>query len=205
MEKTDTLAIIGKSGHGKVVADIACANGYVKIMWVDDDAKKEQTISIAQFIRDYTGTPVALGIGDNTARRRIHLQLKQHNIKLQTLIHPSAIVSTSAEIGEGSVVMPLAVINCDAVVQEGVIINTHVTVEHDCVIGAYAHISPNAALAGNVSVGTGTHIGIGASVIQQCRIGDYVVIAAGSAVINDIPDAVMAAGIPAVVKKRTDR
>jgi len=202
MEKTETLAIIGKSGHGKVVADVARANGYTEIVWVDDDVSKPQTVTTVQFIREYTGMPVALGIGDNAARRRIYLQLKQSNIELLALVHPSAIVSASAMIAEGSVVMPLAVINSDAILEEGVIVNTHATIEHDCLLGAFSHISPNAAVAGEVRVGARTQIGIGASVIQQCRIGDDVVIAAGSVVISDIPDAVMAAGVPAIVKKK---
>ncbi len=201
METTDTLAIIGKSGHGKVVADIARANGYTEIIWVDDDITK-QTISIPQFIHEYSGIPVALGIGDNVMRQRIYLELKKSNIELLTLVHPSAIVSSSVLIGEGSVVMPLAVINSEAVLEAGVIINTHATVEHDCLLGGFSHISPNTALAGEVKVGTRTHVGIGVSVIQQCTIGDDALIAAGSVVIEDVPDAVMVAGVPATVKKR---
>ncbi len=202
METTDTLAIYGKSGHGKVVADIARANGYTEIVWVDDDTSKPETVSLEEFSRDYSGIAVALGIGDNAIRQRIYRQLKESNTELLTLVHPSAVVSASVLIGEGSVVMPLAVINSDAVLEAGVIVNTHATVEHDCLLGAFSHISPNTALAGEVKVGTRTHVGIGASIIQHCNIGDDVVIAAGSAVIDDIPDAVMVAGVPAIIKKR---
>jgi hypothetical protein len=31
------LAIIGASGHGKVIADIAAKNGYQEIVFLDDD------------------------------------------------------------------------------------------------------------------------------------------------------------------------
>lgn len=202
METTDTLAIIGKSGHGKVIADIARANGYTEIVWVDDDISKPETVTVEEFIREYSGMPVALGIGDNAIRQRIYRHLKESNIELLTLVHPSAVISSSVLIGEGSVVMPLAVINSDAILEAGVIVNTHATVEHDCLLGAFSHISPNAALAGEVKVGTRTHIGIGVSVIQQCTVGDDVVIAAGSVVIEHVPDDVMVAGVPAIIKKR---
>jgi UDP-N-acetylbacillosamine N-acetyltransferase len=202
MEQTRPIAIYGRSGHGKVIADIAYANGYSQITWIDDNPELPETIRFETFLEKYRTMPVALGIGDNTVRASLYAKLRESGILLSTLIHPSATVSPSAEIGEGSVVMPHAVINADASIGKGVIVNTSAVIEHDNKIGDFAHISPNAALAGNVSVGERSHIGIGASIIQLCRIGADVLIAAGSAVTKDIPDRVMAAGIPAVVKKR---
>ena len=35
----DKIVIIGASGHGKVVADIAKLNGYKEIIFLDDDWK----------------------------------------------------------------------------------------------------------------------------------------------------------------------
>lgn len=37
-EKKERLVIIGASGHGKVIADIAILNGYKDIVFLDDDA-----------------------------------------------------------------------------------------------------------------------------------------------------------------------
>lgn len=205
METTDTIAIMGKSGHGKVLADIARANGYTQIIWIDDDTTKPEAVTRKQFTDKYADIPVALGIGDNVTREHICAELTSNDIVLLTLIHPSAVVSTSAKIARGCVIMPQAVINSDSVLGEGVIVNSNATVEHDCEVGSFAHISPNAALAGEVTVGKRTHIGIGASVVQQIRIGDDVVVAAGSAVIDDVPDTVMVAGVPATIKKKVMR
>jgi len=198
---TDTIAIYGKSGHGKVVADIAMANGFSEIIWVDDDPEKENCISYPLFLEQFFSIPVALGIGNNHVRKKIFERLENDGCSIATLIHPSAVISPSVHLSNGTVVMPLAVINADSVIGEGSIINSATVIEHDCNIGAFSHISPNAALAGNVSVGSETHIGIGASVIQGITIGNRSIIAAGSVVIHSLPDAIMAVGIPAQIKK----
>ncbi len=201
MAATDTIAIYGKSGHGKVVADIARANGYREIIWIDDDPKKEHCISYPFFLERFSSIPVALGIGNNHVRKKIFEQLEKDSCTIATLMHPSAIISPSVRLGSGTVVMPLAVINAECVINKGSIINSAAVIEHDCTIGAFTHISPKAALAGNVSVGSETHIGIGASVIQGITIGDRSIVAAGSVVIHHLPDAIMAAGVPAQIKK----
>jgi acetyltransferase-like isoleucine patch superfamily enzyme len=44
-------------------------------------------------------------------------------------------------------------------------------------------------------------IGVGAIILPGCVIGDNCVVAAGSVVVNDIPNNVMVAGVPAKIKK----
>ena len=200
MDTTKTLAIIGKSGHGKVIADIAYLNGYQHILWIDDDGSKNLP-NIEDFLQNYAHLPAVIAIGNNTIRKTIYTKLKAHNITLPTLIHPSAVISPSALIQEACVVMPLVVVNADAKVSEGVILNSASVIEHDNIIEAFTHISPNVALAGNVHIKTLTHIGIGCNVIQGISIGTQCIIAAGSSVITNIPDSVMAAGTPAKIKK----
>lgn len=201
METTKTIAIYGASGHGKVVADVARAQGYETIIWIDDNATLPHAMSFAAFYHEMSGVPVALGIGVNPVREQIAQRLKEYKLQIATLIHPSAVVSPSATIEEGAVVMPGAIINADTVIGEGSIVNSGAVIEHDCSIGEFCHISPNASLAGKIQVGMMTHIGIGASVIQQRSIGAWSIIGAGSVVILDIPSYVMAAGVPAIVKK----
>ena len=195
------IAVYGGGGHGKVVADIARANGFDSIIWIDDDVNKADAVSLERFLECYPSVPVALGIGVNRARKKSFERLADAGITPVALIHPSAIVSESVLIGSGAVVMPAAVINADAVVEAGAIINTAAVIEHDCSIGAFAHISPNCALGGAVRVGELAHLGIGSSVIQCVSVGRSSTVGAASAVVDDIPDEVMAAGVPAVVKK----
>lgn len=194
------IFIYGASGHGKVIADIAQRCGHTIAGWIDDSSDTD-TYSWEDFCLAYPNGSIAIGIGDNNARERITHKVTEAGYQLPSLIHPSAVISGSATIGEGSVVMPLAVINADAAIGKGCIINSGAIVEHDCIVENYVHISPNAALSGGVHVKQNTHIGIGTNIIQNIRIGAYCITAAGSAVVHHVADYSLVAGVPATVKK----
>lgn len=193
---TTDLFIYGASGHGRVLADIAAACGYRVAGWIDD-APKEGVLPWATFTTAHPGVAVALGIGDNATRAVIMQRVADAGHPLPCLIHPSALISPSAQLGAGTVVMPLSVVNTDARLGQGVIINSAAIIEHDCVLGDFVHISPNAALAGGVRVGNAAHIGIGANIIQLVTIGERAIIGAGAVVTRDIPPCVTAVGVPA--------
>ncbi len=200
METTRQIAIYGKSGHGKVIADMAKLLGYTEIIWVDDDASKE-AFAFLVFLEFYHTLPIVLAIGDNAMRKEVMQKLLSYHLNVATLVHPSAVISPSADIGKGSVVMANSVVNAGAVIGEGVILNSASVIEHETVIEDFVHISPKAGLAGNVHIKTLSHIGIGANVIQGVSVGESTVIGAGSVVIDDIPANVTAVGVPARVIK----
>lgn len=201
-----TVAIVGASGHGKVVADLAEVCGF-EVVFFDDAYPKQTNIEHWQVLGNFADLiakedeyPCAIvAIGNNKVRLKSANQLADAGIELMTLVHPSAVVSQYAAIGKGTVVFANAVINAFAQVGDNVIINTGAVVEHDCVVSSGSHLSPNAALAGGVVVGGCSWIGIGAVARQLVRIGEHTVIGANSAVINDIPQQVTAVGIPAKV------
>ena len=190
MEKTKKIYIYGASGHGLVVADIARCNGYDEIVFLDDASE-------FKFSPELEKADIIIAIGQNKTREMISKRVEAAGFEIVNLIHKSAVVSESAAIEKGVVVMPNAVINAKAHIKEGAIINSGAVIEHECVIGKFAHISPNAALAGNVSVGEFTHVGIGTSVIQGISIGNNCIIGAGSVVVRDIKDGIKAYGVPA--------
>jgi len=196
LQKNKVIFIYGASGHGKVVSDIARAVGYEIVKFIDDG--ENEHINFDDFVslnkKDY---PVALGIGDNKVRSKIYKCLVNNGFNVVTLIHPKAIVSQSAKIDTGCVVMPGAIINANVKIDIGVIINSGSVIEHDCTIGYFTHISPNVALAGNVNIGSFSHIGIGASIIQNINIGNNCIIGAGAVVINSIEDNKKVVGVPA--------
>lgn len=187
------LFIYGASGHGLVVADIARACGYEDIRFIDDGDNAYPAFSQ---IENEKEIPVALGVGINKTRKKLFDKVLDHGFCVATLIHPSAIISPSVTIGEGSVVMPNVVVNAFASIGKGSILNTSCVIEHENRIGDFVHISPGAMLAGDVSVGEGAHVGIGVSVKQGMRIGNYVLIGAGSVVVKDIHEYEMGYGNP---------
>ena len=199
------LAILGASGHGKVVADTAECSGWQVIDFFDDAWPQVSSIGCWPVIgktedllgrlAEYGGVLVA--IGNNQIRQEKLRQLKSKGADLPVLIHPSAIISRHAIIGPGTVVFASAVVNAYASIGEGAILNTGCSVDHDCVLGDCVHVSPGARLAGAVNVGNQSWIGIGACVRQVINIGANVLIGAGAAVVCDISDNMTATGVPA--------
>lgn len=199
MEGTELkkLVIIGASGHGKVIADIAVKNGYEEIVFLDDN----------EGVKECAGFPVVgksceavniegdkiVAIGNAKVRETIQEGLND----VVTLIHPDAVVSRRVVIGAGSVVMAGAVINSDTVIGKGCIINTGASVDHDCKVGDYVHIAVGSHLCGTVNVGDGTWIGAGATVSNNVAICPDCMIGAGAVVIKEIKESGTYVGVPA--------
>ena len=201
------LAVLGASGHGKVVAEIAECCGWQQIEFFDDAWPGIRKNGVWQVVGDtnallarlasYDGAVVA--IGNNVIRHRKLQALKAAGAYLVSLIHPAATVSRYATVGFGSVVMAGVIVNAGASIGSGAILNTGCSVDHDCELGEAVHVSPGARLAGGVHVGDHSWIGIGASVRQGITIGARAVIGAGAAVVKDLSADVTAVGVPAKV------
>lgn len=202
-----SLAILGASGHGKVVAEAALAGGWGSVEFYDDAWPTKRrigkwvvsgdTAALVKAVSRFDGVIVA--IGGNAIRMDKMALLCSEGALLVTIIHPAATISASALLGEGAAVMAGVVVNADAVVGAGAILNTSCSIDHDCVLGDGVHISPGAHLAGGVRVGELAWVGIGASVRQGVTIGRAALIGAGAAVVSDIADNLTVAGVPAKV------
>lgn len=200
------LAILGASGHGKVVADTAESLGWGAVIFFDDAwpilqhngvwPVQGNTNTLMETLDMFSGVIVA--IGDNQTRQEKMKELIELNAKLVTLVHPSATVSQYATIGPGSVVFAGAIVNAGTHVGLGAILNTACSVDHDCILGEFVHISPGARLAGSVTVGDLSWVGIGANVKQKINIGSKAIVGAGAAVVHHIEAGHTVVGVPAV-------
>ena len=199
------LALLGASGHGKVVADAALAGGWDAVEFFDDAWPQLQgngpwfvtgdSTTLMARLREFQG--VIVSIGDCAVRRDKHLALQAAGAPLVTVVHPAAAVSPHAVLGAGTVVMAGAVVNIDAVVGQAGIINTGATVDHDCHLGDAVHICPGVHLSGNVQVGHGSWVGVGAAVKQGMILGERVMVGAGAVVVQAVPDGITVVGNPA--------
>lgn len=197
------MYLYGASGHAKVIIDILRAQNEEIAALIDDNPELNSLHGIPVLHNAMGRSPIIISIGNNAIRQKIAAFL-DHPV-FGKAIHPSAIVSSYATIGQGSVVMQGAIIQSDARIGEHCIINTGATVDHDCLIGDFVHVSPNATLCGNVSIGEGTQIGAGSVVVPGVKIGKWALIAAGSVVTTNIPDYSLAAGNRCKVLKELKR
>jgi sugar O-acyltransferase (sialic acid O-acetyltransferase NeuD family) len=202
--------LFGASGHGKVIKEILNANGVKVEAFIDDNLAVDECAG-RKVLHEYDGlSPVIVSIGVNRIRKIVVEKLEAkaiangNELEFTTAIHPTAIVSPTAKIGKGTVIMAGAVINADAVIGEHCIINTGATVDHDCVIGDYCHIAPGVNISGATNIGSGTWVGVGSCVIQCLNIGQNCMIGAGSVVVKDIPDNVVAYGNPCKVIRNNE-
>lgn len=200
------LALLGASGHGKVVADAAFASGWDVIEFFDDAWPQRQqngpwsvvggSVELLKRWQEFQG--VIVSIGDCAVRMEKHRTLLAAGAPLTTVVHPAAVVSRHAVLGLGTVVMAGGVVNIDAVVGQAGIINTGATVDHDCRLGDAVHICPGAHLSGHVQVGHGSWVGVGAAIKQGMVLGERVTVGAGAVVVQNVPDGCTVVGNPAV-------
>jgi len=203
------LAILGASGHGKVIAEIALSTDWNSVDFYDDAFPVKASLDsysidgglnkLLEKSNSYDGFHVA--VGDNRTRLKILNQLLRLNLPCPNIIARSAVVSPSASLGVGISIMENVVVNAKTILGDGVILNTSCSVDHDCNIASGVHISPGAHLAGDVSVGVCSWVGIGSAIIQGKVIGDDSIIGAGSAVISNIPSNVTVVGVPSKIIK----
>lgn len=201
------IVIVGGGGHAKVILDVlkgmSCeVLGYLNFCrqteWQDEIAYLGEDEAVERFQPD--SVLLANGVGSAsslTRRAEIFSRFKGLGYNFITTIHPSAVIASSVELGEGCQVMAGAVLQPDVRCSKDVIINTRAGVDHDCHIGAHSHISVGTTLSGAVSVGTMTHIGAGSTVNQKISIGDHCTIAAGAVVVGDVAAGDSYAGVPA--------
>ena len=199
------LAILGASGHGRVIADAALAAGWEAVAFYDDawpgvsaSGPWQVVGRTADLRRDAAQLDGAVvGIGDNVTRLVKLRELLAGGALLVSVVHPDAVVSARAEVGQGSVLLAGAVLNPFARLGRGCIVNSGASVDHDCQLADGVHVSPGAHLGGGVRVGEASWIGIGASVIQGVSIGAGATVGAGAAVVDDVADGATVVGVPA--------
>lgn len=187
------MYLYGASGHAKVILDIIRAQGGVVEGLVDDNPELEELCGIPVLHDSAMLSPFIVSIGNCKIRKMIAERL---DCEFVTAIHPSAIISSTAVIGEGTVVMQGAVIQTEVQIGKHCIINTKASIDHECVIDDYVHIAPGCTISGDVHIGEGSWIGVGTTIIQGVHVGRNCFIGAGSVIVKDIPDNCRAYGVP---------
>ncbi|MRT93421.1 acetyltransferase [Ancylomarina sp. 16SWW S1-10-2] len=194
--KDRNYLLYGGSGHAKVVVECIKAN-HGNVMGFFDDNPELTGFKDVPFLGAYRSEnhthPLIVAIGDNRIRKRI---VEQVRALFGSIQHPSASISPTAQIGEGTVIIRNAILQVDCKIGRHVILNTGSSVGHECTLSDFVHISPQATLCGNVKVGEGTQIGAGATVIPGIKIGSWGIIGAGAVIIRDVPDYAIVVGNP---------
>jgi sugar O-acyltransferase (sialic acid O-acetyltransferase NeuD family) len=195
-------------GHAKVVAELAAEDSSVELVGLIDDFPENAARTLRGLRVVGTGNDLAsrraedaqglfLGFGESRGRAAIAERALEAGYELPRLVHRSAEVCPSAELGEGTQVLAMAYIGPDARLGRGVLVNTGAIVEHDSVLEDGVVVGPGATLCGRVRVGHEAVVGAGATILPDIVVGANAVVGAGALVREPVPDATLVAGVPA--------
>jgi UDP-perosamine 4-acetyltransferase len=202
---------LGAGGHAGVLVEIVRATDCAELAgWLDADARRHGTLHYGVRVLGADDLLARLraegvraafvafaSIRDPGPRARAFDLLQRHGFEPLKLVHPSALLSGSCELGRGVQVLPGAIVNAAATIGDNAIVNSGAIVEHDCRVGAHTHVATGARLGGGVTIGEGAHIGIGAVIRQSIRVGEGAVVGAGAVVVADVPPRAVVYGNPA--------
>jgi len=210
------LVIAGGGGHGAEIAayvtecgrDLGVEPGAV----FDDDpdrggfdgfASVHSLDELAAMVTGGTqGWAYITAVGDNAARVRLVRRLEGAGLREPwSCIHPRSWCGPDVECGAGTCLAPASIVTTRARVGRHCILNVKASVSHDCEVGDYCNINPGATVCGGVILGEGVYIGAGATVRENVTIGPWSVVGAGAVVLRDLPERVLAVGVPAAVKR----
>ena len=181
------FVLIGAGGHAKAICDAIATSGdavaayadprpaaWLDVNHLDDDSE----------VRDLdSDTAVVIGIGGVTsdelgARLRVLDRLIDAGRRAPAVVHQTACVSPSAELGDGVIVLAGAVVQPAVKLARGAIVNTRAVVEHDSAIGAGSHVAPGAMVLGGCTVGEQAMVGAGAVVLPGSTVPDHALVPA---------------------------
>jgi sugar O-acyltransferase (sialic acid O-acetyltransferase NeuD family) len=203
------VVVYGAGGQARVLLELMDRAGICPIGGIVDDnpalhGTKIDGINvlgpidkIASLARVYRIHRAVIAVGDNATRKKFADHARSVGLRLPVLIHPNAVVSPTAQLGDGTVVLAGAVIGAHARIGELCIINTRATIDHDCELGDCVHVAPGAIVTGGVTIGNGTLIGAGAVIVPGLIVGDDSIVGAGATVIHDVPSNSTVVGCPA--------
>jgi len=203
-----SVVIYGTADHAKTVLEILGLREIPVAGFLDPDPLKRNDRFLS---RPVLGTELLLSTGEfnfeagviavaaSLARSRVATLFKAAGVPLLSAVHPTAVVSPSARLGAGCVVCAGAVVGPGAVIGENAIVHTRAVVDQDAELGPFSHVATGAVVCPGAVLGEHTWVGANATVLEGRRIGQSTMVGAGAAVVTDLPDHVLALGVPALV------
>lgn len=201
------ILIVGAGGFGREVLQWALhawpdeAHKIGGFLSDDPEALAEQNtrftiIGSAAGYKPAPGDALVLAIGIPEIRRRVAEMLVARGAEFLSLVHPTAIVADSAQVGEGTILCPYAIVSDNCKLGKFVLMNYHSSVGHDSSVADFSVFSPYATLGGGASIGEDVFLGLHSSVGPHVSLGDRCKVSAGSAALATAPADVVIWGLP---------
>lgn len=210
------LAIWGAGGTGIQIIEIAQWQNEEEHLWdeiffVDNWKSEDEEIYGARNLHFDTVKELyspdqvefVVALGEPHDRKLRFEEIRAAGYGFGKVIAPTARISQSATLGEGFVALDGALVEPLSVVGDGVMVGDYAAVGHGSTIGNYCHVGATSNIGGDNVFGDEVFLGLHCATKQGLTIGSYSVIGMGGIVLNDVPENVVMAGVPA--KKIKDR
>ena len=148
-----------------------------------------------------TGTHVATCALGTTHRSQYISKVASRGMRFATAVHPSARVSSSTTVGEGSMIDVGCIVAGHSTLGHHVRLKRGSLLGHHTRLGDFVSVQPGANIAGRCRIGQATYIGMSAVVLDGIKVGSHCVLGAGAVVTKDVPDRVQVVGVPARIVK----
>jgi len=157
--------------------------------------------NLTELIQQYSIDAGIITIGDNWSRKIVHNAITDlvADFEFVNAIHPSTIIGKNVTLGVGIVAMAGCIINPNSIIGDFCFFATGAQIEHDNVIDEYASVSAGSITGGRVRIGKYSAITLGVTILDRVTVGENTIVGSGSLVLKDLPDNVLAYGIPAKV------
>ena len=122
---------------------------------------------------------------------------KKYNLKPLNMINKKSYICSTANYGEGLMMMPGSVLHSYSKVGDQCIINTNASVDHECEVGNGVHIMGGAVVTGRVKIKDFATIGSNAVILPGIEVGEGSMIGAGAVVTKNVRNGETVLGVPA--------
>jgi len=163
------LLILGAGQFGNLIRELCEMTGeWETIDFLDDKSDKaiDKLDNYRKYIDKYDYAYVAFG---NNAMRRVWMEKIEECYKIPVLIHPTAFVSPSAELGDGTVVLPKAVVHTNSVTGKGCIVNVGAILDHDSVMENYTHLCVGVVVKARCVIKENSRLESGTVIQDECE------------------------------------
>ncbi len=209
------LGIYGSGGLGREIYEIAIRRNAISSLWnqivfIDDSfgdgedyfgTKRIQFDSLKSHKNEYE---CVIAVGEPSLREKLYQKLTDEDIKLTCLIDPTATVSPTAKISNGTIICEHSTIHTGVELGHNILIQPCCVIGHDIKVGNHTVLSAFCSPGGQTVFGERVYVGMQASIIELLTIGDDAIVGMGSAVFRDVPAGSTVIGNPARITRGND-
>ena len=178
------LAIVGSAlaGGAVQIIDILLGDGLAASIRIYDDhsdARNTDVLGVPvvgqidQLFYDFLDGVVdsaIVAVGSIAPRQKLYQRLYDKSIYTPNIVSSRAIVSASASLGAGNVILPLAYIGPRVIVGDNNYITTASVINHDSMVGSHCYFSTSVSVAGRVCIGDRVRLDTSASISADAKV-----------------------------------